>query len=237
MGSNANVGEAIKCSRPILSNIKNGKTVVKLQSCNRSAVFKRIFDLVFATSMLLMLAPLMVVIACLIRFQDGGKSVYSQDRIGGNGKVFKCLKFRSMIINSKEVLEELLATDPVAAADWEKNQKLKHDPRVTHLGAFIRKTSLDELPQLWNIIRGEMSLVGPRPIVENEVKKYGEFFDYYKSVKPGITGLWQVSGRSGTTYDERVQFDVTYAKTTSFWTDIKIVLGTVPAVLFSKGAY
>ena len=141
-----------------------------------------------------------------------------------------------MVPDAREQLEFLLATDPSARAEWDETQKLTNDPRITALGNFIRKTSIDELPQLYNVLRGDMSLVGPRPIVESEIVRYGDSFRHYCSVRPGITGLWQVSGRSDTTYPERVATDVEYVRSRSFWGDIKIMFMTIPAVLISKGA-
>ena len=197
---------------------------------------KRITDIVIASVALVFVFPLLLVVATLIRLQDGGKAVYAQKRYGGNGRTFSCYKLRSMVANADERLQEILATDPEARAEWEETQKLVNDPRITPLGHFIRKTSIDELPQLINIIRGEMSLVGPRPIVENEIAKYGEYYRDYCAVRPGLTGLWQVEGRSDTTYEERVQLDVKYAISRTFTGDIMIMLRTVPAVLLSKGA-
>lgn len=204
---------------------------------NAKSVLKRAFDLLVALSALVFLAPMLVVIAALIRFTDGGPALFKQTRIGHNGKEFTCLKFRSMVTDSSEVLAQLLATDSRAAAEWARDQKLRNDPRITTIGQFIRKTSLDELPQLLNILRGEMSIVGPRPIVANEVEKYGNDFRYYAAVKPGVTGLWQINGRNDTSYDERVEFDVVYAREWSIWLDLKIFFLTIPAVLLSKGAY
>ena len=180
--------------------------------------------------------PLLLVVGILIRMQDGGPAVYAQKRYGRNGRTFKCFKLRSMVANADDRLREILATDPAARAEWEATQKLVNDPRITPLGHFIRKTSIDELPQLVNILRGDMSLVGPRPIVENEIAKYGEFYRDYCAVRPGLTGLWQVEGRSDTTYEERVQLDAKYARTRTFVSDIMIMLRTVPAVLMSRGA-
>nr|WP_321440770.1 sugar transferase [uncultured Hyphomonas sp.] len=197
---------------------------------------KRITDIVIASVALVFVFPLLLVVGTLIRLQDGDKAVYAQKRYGRNGRTFSCYKLRSMVANADERLQEILATDPEARAEWEETQKLVNDPRITPLGHFIRKTSIDELPQLINIIRGEMSLVGPRPIVENEIAKYGEYYRDYCAVRPGLTGLWQVEGRSDTTYEERVQLDVKYASSRTFTGDIMIMLRTVPAVLLSKGA-
>ena len=197
---------------------------------------KRVLDVVVASIALIFVLPLLVVVGILIRLQDGGQAVYSQRRYGKNGRTFKCYKLRSMVANADQRLIEILAENPEARAEWEETQKLTHDPRITPLGRFIRKTSIDELPQLFNILKGEMSIVGPRPIVENEITKYGEYYRDYCSVRPGLTGLWQVEGRSDTTYEQRVQLDVKYASTRNFKGDIMIMLRTVPAVLLSRGA-
>ena len=193
-------------------------------------------DIVIASIALVFVFPLLLVVGILIRLQDGGRAVYAQKRYGQNGRTFKCYKLRSMVANADERLQEILATNPAARAEWEETQKFVNDPRITPLGHFIRKTSIDELPQLWNILRGDMSLVGPRPIVENEIAKYGEFYRDYCAVRPGLTGLWQVEGRSNTTYEERGQLDVKYTRTRTFTGDFMIMLRTVPAVLLSRGA-
>ncbi len=199
-------------------------------------IAKRSLDILVASAALLFLAPLLLFVAGLIRLQDGGPALFRQKRQGRDGKPFHCYKLRSMVPNAAERLEQLLATDPEARREWQETQKLTHDPRITPLGHFIRKTSIDELPQLINIIRGDMSIVGPRPIVENEIVKYGEYYQTYCSVRPGLTGLWQVRGRSDTSYDQRVALDVEYARNRSFFTDLKIMFLTVPAVLNSRGA-
>lgn len=197
---------------------------------------KRIFDIVVASLALLFVAPLLLVVALLIRLQDGQKALYSQPRWGLNGETFQCFKLRSMVPDAAEKLQAVLDSDPAAKREWDLTQKLTNDPRITPVGKFIRATSIDELPQLLNIIRGDMSIVGPRPIPLYERSKYGEGFAHYTSVRPGLTGLWQVSGRSNTTYSERIELDKQYVQTQSFWGDIGIMLKTVPAVLFSVGA-
>lgn len=158
-------------------------------------------------------------------------------RIGKNGKPFPCYKFRSMCVDAKIKLEELLETDPEAKAEWERDFKLRNDPRVTKSGAFLRKTSLDELPQIFNVLKGEMSLVGPRPIIHEELERYGEYVDDYLMVKPGITGMWQVSGRSDIDYEERVLLDSWYVRNWSVWIDIVMLFKTFKVVLLRKGAY
>lgn len=197
---------------------------------------KRIFDIVGSTALLALLSPLLFYIGWKVS-RDGGSPIYGHERIGCNGRKFKCLKFRSMVINSKEVLEHLLATDPQAKAEWDKDFKLKNDPRITSIGHFIRKTSLDELPQLWNVFKGEMSLVGPRPVVEEELNRYGESKEYYLMTNPGMTGLWQVSGRNDTDYATRVYLDAWYVKNWSLWYDIAILFKTINVVLKRDGAY
>ncbi|OOF42944.1 UDP-phosphate galactose phosphotransferase [Rodentibacter rarus] len=201
-----------------------------------SRIIKRIFDIIISLFCLILLSPLFLTIIYLIR-KDGGEAIYAHPRIGQNKQAFKCLKFRSMVINSDEVLEDYLRSNPEAKKEWEKDFKLKEDPRITKIGAFLRKTSLDELPQLWNVLKGEMSLVGPRPIVQEELKFYQDDIDYYLMVKPGMTGLWQVSGRSNVNYERRVYFDTWYIKNWSLWNDIVILVKTVDIVLRQKGAY
>lgn len=197
---------------------------------------KKVFDTIVAIIALIVLSPLILVAVLMIRLQDGGPVLFAQDRIGKDGRMFRCFKLRTMVPDAQAQLDILIAESPKARREWEYNQKLTDDPRITPLGSFFRKTSIDELPQLWNIIMGDMSLVGPRPIIESEVVRYGDKFQDYCSVLPGLTGLWQVRGRSDTTYDERVELDATYARTRSFWGDVLILLQTVPVVLFVRGA-
>ncbi|MCL2894656.1 undecaprenyl-phosphate galactose phosphotransferase WbaP [Brenneria tiliae] len=201
-----------------------------------SRFLKRSFDFLGAVLITILLSPLLILLMYLVS-RDGGPAVYGHERVGKNGKKFKCLKFRSMVVNSQDVLENLLLTDPKAREEWHKDFKLKDDPRVTKVGKFIRKTSLDELPQLFNVIKGEMSLVGPRPIIEKELERYAGDVDYYFMAKPGMTGLWQVSGRSDVDYDTRVYFDSWYVKNWSLWNDIVILFKTINVVLKRDGAY
>jgi lipopolysaccharide/colanic/teichoic acid biosynthesis glycosyltransferase len=186
---------------------------------------------------LLFVLPLMIAVALAIWVQDRGPVLFAHRRVGRGGKPFYCLKFRSMALDSEARLAELLATDPAARAEWEADHKLRNDPRVTPLGVFLRKTSLDELPQLFNVLRGEMNLVGPRPIVEAEIVKYGSRFRHYCAVKPGITGLWQVSGRNDVSYRARVAMDTLYARRQSAVLDAWVIMATIPAVLARKGSY
>ncbi|GHD66861.1 undecaprenyl-phosphate galactose phosphotransferase WbaP [Jeongeupia chitinilytica] len=201
-------------------------------------LLKRAFDLFGATVGLLLLSPLFAYAALQIKRQGGpGAVFFGHVRIGMNGVPFKCWKFRTMVHNSQEVLDRLLASDPEARAEWDKDFKLKNDPRVTRIGAFLRKTSLDEIPQLWNVIKGEMSLVGPRPVIEAELERYGDKVDFYLEARPGLTGLWQVSGRNDTTYAERVALDAWYVKNWNLWYDIAIVCKTIKTVVTGRGAY
>jgi Undecaprenyl-phosphate galactose phosphotransferase WbaP len=198
-------------------------------------IAKIVLDKAGAALLLLLLLPLFVVIASIVR-ADRGPAFFAHRRIGANGQAFRCLKFRTMVMDSDRVLRQLLESDPAARAEWEETQKLRNDPRVTPIGVFLRKTSLDEFPQLINVLRGEMSLVGPRPIVEAEVVRYGRDIDHYYEARPGMTGLWQVSGRSDTSYQRRVQLDTWYVKNWSLWHDIAILLKTIPAVISKDGA-
>jgi lipopolysaccharide/colanic/teichoic acid biosynthesis glycosyltransferase len=194
-------------------------------------------NLLVALVALLFLAPVMIAVAAAVFCQDGGPVLFAHRRIGRDGRHFYCLKFRTMAVDAERRLAELLATDPRARAEWERDHKLRNDPRVTRLGAFLRKSSLDELPQLFNVLRGEMGLVGPRPIVDAEVPKYGRRFAKYCAVKPGITGLWQVSGRTDLSYNTRVAMDCLYAKHRSLLFDAWLLVLTVPAVLVRRGSY
>jgi len=199
-----------------------------------SRILKRIFDLAGAITIIIALSPILLYISIKVK-KDGGPAIYGHERIGKDGKPFKCLKFRSMVINSKEVLENLLANDAAAKQEWDA--KLKNDPRITKIGGFLRRTSLDELPQLFNVLKGEMSLVGPRPIITAELERYNEEVDYYLLSKPGMTGLWQVSGRSDVDYETRVYLDAWYVKNWSMWNDIAILFKTISVVLKKDGAY
>lgn len=199
-------------------------------------LLKDVMDRAGAFVALVLFSPLFLILAWKIR-QDGGPVFYGHTRIGKNGKQFKCWKFRTMVMNSQEILKELLEKDPAAREEFERTFKLKNDPRITEVGHFLRKSSLDEIPQLFNVLRGEMSLVGPRPVVEAERSYYADKIHCYTSVKPGITGLWQVSGRSDTSYDERVHLDCAYVRDWSLLTDIIIIFKTIQVVLTRKGAY
>ena len=199
---------------------------------------KRAFDLSVATVGTIAISPILLGIAIAIKASSPGPAFYAHRRIGKDGIYFNCYKFRSMVVDSDRRLQEYLRANPEAAKEWEETHKLKHDPRVTKIGAFLRKTSLDELPQLFNVIRGQMSLVGPRPIVDEEVIKYDVFFSDYTMVRPGMTGLWQTSGRSDTSYSRRVRLDAWYVRNWNIWLDISLLVKTVRVVLSSRsGAY
>jgi exopolysaccharide production protein ExoY len=197
---------------------------------------KRIVDIVLAFSGIVLLAPLLIICFVATVIASPGPAVFRHKRVGFKGKYFDCLKFRTMVTDAPERLRQLLDSDPVAAAEWSANRKLRHDPRITLIGAILRKSSLDELPQLFNVLRGDMSIVGPRPVTEEELVRYSAAKEAYLACRPGITGLWQVSGRSTTTYDKRVACDSFYARNWSMTLDAKILIVTIPAVL-SDSAY
>ncbi|WP_293749548.1 undecaprenyl-phosphate galactose phosphotransferase WbaP [Limnohabitans sp. Rim8] len=199
-------------------------------------LLKRVFDL-FAALVLLVLGALPLLYIALRIRRDGGPAMFAHQRVGQSGKVFPCFKFRTMQVDAEERLRELLANDPAARAEWEREFKLRNDPRITPIGQFLRRTSLDELPQLFNVIRGEMSLVGPRPVIRAELARYGDDVDYFLMVRPGMTGLWQVSGRNDTSYETRVYLDTWYVKNWSLWYDIAIMFKTIRVVLNKDGAY
>lgn len=201
-----------------------------------SRIIKRLFDIVMSILILLLFSPLVIIIILKIK-KDGGEVLYRHERIGKNGRLFNCLKFRTMAINSQQLLTELLEQDPLVREEWKNSFKLKNDPRVTKIGQFLRLTSLDELPQLFNVFKGDMSLVGPRPIIQEELARYQDQVEYYLMSKPGMTGLWQVSGRSDVDYESRVYFDAWYVKNWSMWHDIIIMLKTILVVLRREGAY
>jgi Undecaprenyl-phosphate galactose phosphotransferase WbaP len=197
---------------------------------------KLAFDYIMALLLLLFSLPLLLLIAASVAL-DGGTVLYEHTRVGRDGRLFQCLKFRTMMPNATQVLAEILAQDPVARQEWEETRKLKDDRRITRLGHFLRRYSLDELPQLVNVLRGEMSLIGPRPMTKTEIDNYGEGVDFYLQVRPGITGLWQVSGRNNLGVVERNELNTWYVKNWSFWLDVTILLRTVPTVLGREGAY
>ena len=199
---------------------------------------KRSVDVAGASFGLLVLLPLLVLIAAMVRFSEGGGPVlYGHLRIGRDGRSFRCLKFRTMVVDGDRVLERHLACDPLARVEWEETRKLRDDPRVTRLGRVMRRLSIDELPQLLNVLRGEMSLVGPRPVVDDELGRYGRSAIYYLRVRPGVTGLWQISGRNDVSYRRRIAYDRIYAQRRSLGADLVIIVRTIPAVCFARGSY
>ena len=197
---------------------------------------KRIFDFSSALTLVILLAPLLLMVALLIIGADGRPFFIRHKRVGHKGAEFGCFKFRTMVRDADVVLAEYLLRNPAAAAQWTASRKLANDPRITPIGRVLRTSSLDELPQLFNILKGEMSLVGPRPIVRDETANYGGAFDAYVRTRPGPTGLWQVKGRSNTSYEERVRLDTEYVTSWSFHRDVVILLMTVPSVLAARGS-
>ena len=200
-----------------------------------SQLLKRLFDILAASTLLVLVAPLMALITVKLRLVDRGTVLFAHTRVGRHGQLFQCLKFRSMVPNAKDALEKLLAADPVARAEWNKDFKLKNDPRITPWGRFLRRTSLDELPQLINVIKGEMSLVGPRPVILDELDRYGDARVYYLQVRPGLTGLWQISGRNDIDYARRISLDTWYVRNWTLWYDVLILFKTA-MVVPTKGA-
>jgi exopolysaccharide production protein ExoY len=208
-------------------NIKSKSAVLRV---------KRAFDAVFALLLMGFLFPVFIALILVLLVTQGQPVIFRHERIGLGGRRFFCLKFRTMVVDSDKVLQSFLGSDPKAAADWTIHHKLAVDPRITPIGKILRRTSMDELPQLWNVFLGDMSLVGPRPIVNSEIRKYAGDFAFYKAVKPGITGLWQVCGRSDCPYEERVRLDRDYVVNWSLGRDFVILLRTIPAVVLQKGS-
>jgi len=198
---------------------------------------KRSFDVVAAAMALIIFSPIFLLIMALVKCSDGGSAFYGHRRVGHNGRYFHCLKFRTMVPNGDEVLRAHLKADPAAAEEWRRTRKLRSDPRVTTVGTVLRKLSLDELPQLINILRGEMSVVGPRPVVDEELNIYDSHAVYYLSTRPGLTGLWQISGRNDVSYENRIAFDTHYVQNWSLIQDVLIIAKTIPAVCLSRGSY
>ena len=202
-----------------------------------SASGKRLFDIVVGVLALVVLLPFIASMILIMLALQGRPVLIKHRRVGRGGILFPCFKFRTMVVNADDVLQEHLARDSDARLEWSATRKLKNDPRITPIGRVLRKSSVDELPQLLNVLRGDMSLVGPRPIVEPEVQHYGAFIHQYLKVRPGLTGSWQVSGRSNASYEQRVQLDSDYVRNWSFGRDLVILIKTVPAVLTSRGSY
>jgi exopolysaccharide production protein ExoY len=213
-----------------------GRSGRLVQSSRIRDSLKRVLDIVGAGVLGLVFLPLIVTIVVLLR-REGGSVIFRHRRVGRDGKAFDCLKFRSMVPDADRVLRELLERHPELRAEWLRDHKLRHDPRVTAVGRFLRRTSLDELPQLWNVLRGEMSLVGPRPVVREELLRYGRCAGIYLSARPGVTGLWQVKGRTNTDYRRRVVLDVYYVRRHNVFLDLYILAKTTHVVLGGSGAY
>ena len=223
-----------------MATVMNAGSTKLLPSTAKNIVgrcVKRGMDLSIAAVGGLLILPLIGLICSLIKITSTGPIFYSQRRLGFGARHFQAWKFRTMVVNADEVLQDHLDTNVQLREEWARDHKLKNDPRVTWVGRWLRKTSLDELPQIWNVVLGQMSLVGPRPIVDAEVEKYGETFERYRRVVPGITGLWQISGRNNTTYQERVDLDSYYVRNWSPWLDLYILIRTIKVVLLREGAY
>ncbi|MGL5059500.1 MAG: sugar transferase [Microcoleus sp.] len=201
--------------------------------------FKRLFDILFSLAVLILFAPVYLLLALSIALSSPGPIFYIQERVGKNRKMFYCLKFRTMVENADDILLEIMEKSPHLRQEFEDNFKLKQDPRITWIGRFLRMTSLDEFPQFWNVLKGDMSVVGPRPLVEEELPRYGNHINKVLTIRPGITGLWQVSGRNDIPYPRRVQIDLYYAKEKNLWMDMWIVFKTIGVVIFpnNNGAY
>jgi exopolysaccharide production protein ExoY len=191
---------------------------------------KRTIDILLAAFALVVLAPMLLFLAVFIRVVTGSNPVFAHERVGFGGRTFRCYKFRTMKLGADEILKEHLASDPLAAEEWNRTRKLMNDPRINCLGNVLRKSSIDELPQLFNVLKGDMSLVGPRPVVSSEIELYGRRAAQYFAARPGVTGLWQISGRSRVNYSTRVAMDCHYVRSWSIWRDIAILIKTVPAV-------
>ena len=200
---------------------------------------KRLFDVIFSLSVLILFFPLYLVLAILIGITSPGPIFYVQQRVGKDYKPFGCLKFRTMVVNADEMLLDMITYCPDLRQEFEDNFKLKQDPRITVIGKFLRLTSLDEFPQFWNVLKGDMSVVGPRPLVPEELPKYGRYMDKVLTIRPGITGLWQVSGRNDIPYHRRVQMDVYYVNSRNLWLDLCVIVKTIGVIVFPKnnGAY
>ena len=210
-----------------LQNSKARKNVV-------GGTVKRTCDFILASLIIVTLSPLLLIVSILIKLADPGPVIFAHTRVGYGGRKFQCLKFRSMVVEAEGLLRNVLDSDPAARREWERTQKLINDPRITPVGKFLRQSSLDELPQLINVMRGDMSLVGPRPVAPSEMERYGDKLSLYLKARPGLTGIWQVSGRSTCAYKQRVQMDADYVTNWCFSNDVAILLRT-PAVVFARG--
>ena len=220
----------------IMSKLGLQKTSVPTLTGDMS---KRLFDIVFSLSVLILFSPLYLILAILIATTSRGPIFYYQKRVGKNFKTFRCVKFRTMVNNADQVLQTMLEECPTMKKEFEENFKLKKDPRITWIGNFLRYTSLDEFPQFWNVLKGEMSVVGPRPLVPEELPRYGYRIKKVLTIRPGITGLWQVSGRNDIPYEKRVRIDVYYSSSHNWFMDLWIIIKTIGVMLFPRnnGAY
>ncbi len=207
------------------------------QSFIQHIILKRMFDISFSLFVLLFFSPLFLLIAISVRLSSRGPAIYRQKRIGRGGKSFHCLKFRTMVDGAESILQNLLDENPSLKSEWDQYQKLKKDPRTFFVGRLLRKSSLDELPQFWNVLKGELSVVGPRPYLESQRDHLGMWASQILSLRPGITGLWQTSGRSSITFRERIEIDALYVEMRSFWFDMLLIAKTIPLLLFSKNAF
>lgn len=215
------------------------KSAIAQEITSQSYRYKRIFDIIFSATVLIVCFPIYFIISVLILVSSPGPIFYYQERVGKNFKSFKCIKFRTMVKNADQILDQVLAECPLRREEFENNFKLKKDPRITWIGHFLRASSLDEFPQFWNVLKGDMSIVGPRPLVPDELHMYGNKIDKVLTIKPGITGLWQVSGRNDIPYNRRILMDVYYVINNNFMFDIWIILKTITVMFFTKnnGAY
>lgn len=204
----------------------------------RHVPLKRLFDIAFSFAVLLILAPLFILIGLWVKLSSKGPVIYGHERVGRGGTTFKCYKFRTMYVDAEAKLAELLKSDPALKKEWNTYYKLKNDPRVTRIGRLLRKTSLDELPQFWNVLKGDLSVVGPRPVTKEElINEYGPYRSRLLSIRPGVTGPWQVSGRNNLTYADRIKLDMRYINHSSLVWDIKLIFRTIPAMILTRGAY
>lgn len=201
-----------------------------------SDAFCRVLDVVAALALVLLFAPVLLLVALAVKLSSPGPMIFGHLRVGRNGETFRCLKFRTMVCDAEDRLAELLRIDPEARAEWARSHKLKNDPRITTVGNFLRRSSLDELPQLFNVLSGRMSLVGPRPIVLAEAQRYGRYYREYCQVRPGLTGLWQISGRSDVSYRRRIALDVAFIRARDVRLYCWVLIATVPSVLLSRGS-
>ncbi len=224
---------------PALDKLMQSLTTHEDTGIKYDDVAKRLFDIGFSLSVLILCSPVYLILACAIAFTSSGSIFYIQQRVGKDYRPFGCIKFRTMIPDADRVLADMMAESESLRAEFSENFKLKEDPRITKIGKFLRVTSLDEFPQFINVLKGEMSVVGPRPLVPDEIERYGESIDRVLSIRPGITGLWQVSGRNDLPYAQRIRIDVSYVKLRNFWLDLHIILKTVRVMVMPRnnGAY